>query len=374
METSTKIWAGIIIVGVVILLLIANYSGNVVKKDKITIGCIVPLSGDLAVLGQNVKPAMELAVEKINAEGGINGKELEIIFEDEKCNSKEAVNAANKLINVDGVPVIIGPTCSASTMAIAPIAENAKVVVFSTGSSAPTITNAGDYIFRDYPTDTFQGKFAAEYAYNELGARKVAVMYTLGDYGVGINNNFIKNFEKLGGKVVYDEGFDQSTKDLRTQLTKIKSAKPDLIYFVSYTEAGIIGLKQIKELGIKAKILGGDAWDDPKILEEAGKAAEGIMYTIPAMSGINEEFKQEMKEKTGSEEITVSTPNSYDAVMIIAEIMRKVGTNTEKIKDALYQVKDYEGVSGKITIDENGDLADAEYEIKIVRNGRAEII
>ena len=361
------------IVGIIIILIIGGVWYGVGRKPKeegvIKIGFIGPLVGDVATVGQNTREAVELAVEQINEKGGINGKKLEVIFEDGRCNAKEATNAANKLVNIDKVPVIIGGLCSSETIAAAPITENGKTVLFSYCSSNPDITNIGDYVFRDYPSDSFQGIKAAEFIYNDLGIKNVAVLYCLSDWCVGVAEVFKKTFPELGGAVLIEESYEQTNRDLRTQLTKIKQTSPELIYFVGYTEASIVGLKQIKELGIEAKILGADAWDDPKISEQAGEAAEGLMYTMP-FSPLTKEFKTAMEAKTGGKELTVCTPQAYDAVNIIAEIMKKVGTDSEKIKDELYKVEEYEGVSGIITLDENGDLAAASYIIKTVKDGK----
>ena len=340
-----------------------------VGERPIKIGFIAPLTGDVATIGQNTRAGVELAVEQINEKGGINGRKLEVIFEDGRCNAKEATSAANKLVNIDRVPVIIGGLCSSETLAAAPIAENGKTVLFSNCSSNPDITNAGDYIFRDYPSDSFQGVEAANFVYNDLGIKNVAVIYCLSDWCVGVVQVFKEKFPELGGVVLIEESYEQTARDLRSQLTKIKQSNPELIYFVGYTEASIVGLKQIKELGIEAKILGADAWDDPKIPEQAAEAAEGLMYTMP-FSPMTDEFKAAMEAKTGGKDLTICTPQAYDSVNIIAEIMKRVGTDSTKIKDELYKVKGYEGVSGIITLDKNGDLATASYIIKTIKDGK----
>jgi len=339
------------------------------EEESIKIGAILPLTGEIATLGQSAKTGLELAVEQINKEGGINGRNLEVIFEDGRCDAKEATSAANKLVNVDKVPVIFGAVCSSGTLAAAPIVESGKTILFSPCSSSPDITNAGDYIFRNYPSDNFQGKESAKFIYNNLELKNVALLYCLSDWCMGIAEVFKPAFSELGGTVVVEESYEQTDRDLKTQLTKIKQSNPDIIYFLGYTEAAIIGLKQIKELGINAKILGADAWDDPKIAEEAKDAAEGILFTVPS-TPLSEEFKTAMEVKTGTKTITACTPQIYDGVNIIAELMRKVGTDSTKIKDELYKVTNYEGVSGIITLDKNGDLVDANYEIKTVTNGQ----
>ena len=349
---------------------VGDESGSISDEGPIVIGSILPLTGDAASIGQNTQTAIELAVEHINDAGGIDGRNLEVIFEDGKCTAQQAANAAQKLVNVDQVPVIIGGLCSSETLAAAPIAEDGKTVMFSMCSSSPDVTDAGDFIFRDYPSDAFQGSKAAEIALEKLGAKKAAVLYCLSDWCVGIRDVFRKDFPSVGGEIVAEEAYEQTAKDLRTQLTKIKEAEPDLIYFVGYTEASIVGLKQAKELGIEAQMLGADAWDDRTIHEQAGDAAEGIVYIHP-YAPLTDKFKAAMEAKTGSSELTICSPQAYDAVNIVAGIMKRVGAEGERVKDELYKVKDYQGVSGPITIDENGDLSTANYAVKIVKNGEA---
>jgi branched-chain amino acid transport system substrate-binding protein len=348
-------------------------SGSGSQGDAIKIGFIGPLTGDGGNIGENAKAAIEIAVAEVNEAGGIDGRELEVIYEDGQCLGKEASNAASKLINVDKVPVILGGACSGETLAFAPAAEEAKVVTLSYCSSAPAITDAGDYIFRNYPSDTFQGAHAATYAKETLDAAKVGILYVNADWGVGIKDVFKKEFEALGGEVVLEEGYDQQSRDLRTQLTKVKDADPDLVYFLGYTEASIPGIKQAAELGIAVPILGGDAWDDPKIFQEAGTAADGIKYVVPD-AVLGEEFEAKLKEKVGSDEIAVCTPSAYDALKLMAQVIEKVGTDSEAIKDELYNTTYTGGVSNAtISFDENGDLKGANYVVKVVKDGVATV-
>jgi branched-chain amino acid transport system substrate-binding protein len=332
----------------------------------------MPLTGDASTIGLNMEKVMRLAVDEVNAAGGINGAKLRLIAEDGKCDGKEASTAANKLVNIDKVTAIVGGACSSETLAAAPIMEAGRVPAVSAVSSSPAITAAGDYIFRDYPSDSFQGAFAAKFAKEELGAEKVAVLYVQSDWGVGIREVFKREFVAGGGQIVSDEGYDQNARDLRTQLTKIKAKSPDVLYFIGYTEASIVGLKQAKELGITAKILGADAWDDPKIWSEAGSAGDGVMYVF-IFADVSDEFKAKVKAATGSEEVSVGVPQAYDAVKIFAQVMKQVGTDRTAIKDALYDV-DFNGVSGRIQFDENGDLKEAKYAVKIAQDGKASVL
>lgn len=341
-------------------------------KGPVKVGFIGPLTGDVVSLGQDAQMAVQMAVEEINVAGGIGGRPLEVIYEDGQCTGKIASNAANKLINVDKVSVILGGLCSGETSSFAPAAEQAKVVTLSYCSSAPAISDAGEYIFRDYPSDSFQGVYGAEYAYNTLGKKKAAVLYVKNAWGEGIKNVFVAKFKELGGEVALEEGYDQSHRDLRAQLTKVKASNPDLVYFAGYTEASIPALKQAKELGIKTQLLGADGWDDPKLWTEAGSAGEGAQYTVVAAAAADE-FKQKAKERSGREDVTVCAPFAYDAAKLIAQVIGKVGDNSEDIKNELYKTEYTGGVSsGTIKFDSNGDLIGANYIIKSVKGGAAQ--
>jgi branched-chain amino acid transport system substrate-binding protein len=368
MNKTAKIILGVVVLVIIIVLVIAFYKPA--PKEAIKIGFIGPLTGDVANFGQNAKAAVELAVDRINSERGINGKKLEVIYEDGKCDPKEATNVVNKLVNIDKVSIIVGGLCSGETLAAAPIVEQSKVVLLSYCSSNPNITNAGDYVFRDFPSDNFQGKYGAEFVFKKIGAKKTALLYCLNDWCTGLKDVFKGEYKKLGGEIVLEEGFEVSNRDFRTIFAKVKKANPDLVYLPSMTEAAITALKQAKELGLNVKFLGGDAWDDPKIVKEAGEAAENIMYSVysPALP---EDFKALMEKKTGSNVIIQCSPPAYDATMIIANTMKKVGTDSTKIKDELYKVKNYKGVSGMIGFDKNGDLTTASYTIKIIKDGKA---
>ena len=373
---NVKSWViGIIILIAVIAVIVGlnkNARQEVSTGEAIKIGFLGPLTGDVASLGTNAQKGVELAVKEINAAGGINGRTVEVVYEDGKCNAKDAATAGNKLINLDKVTAIVGGLCSSETMAVAPVAEQQKVIILSYCSSNPSITTIGDYIFRDYPSDTFQGAYAAEIAQKELKAENVAVLYCLSDYCVGIKDVFKKTFADTGGNIVAEEGYEQTTSDLKTQLTKIKEKNPDMIYFLGYTEASVIGIKQMEELDIDVPTLGSDAWDDPKIWTGAGAAGEGKMWTV-VDTPITEDFKKKM-QTVGVTDVTLCGPQSYDGAKILAEIMKKVGTDTTKIKDELYKVKDYQGVSGVISFDSNGDLASASYVTKVVKEGKGEIL
>lgn len=197
-------------------------------KEPIKIGVMGPFTGDAAIYGEPLRNVYFLAAEEINAGGGINGSNIEFIVEDSKCNGKDATNAVQKLINVDKVQVILGGFCSSESIAAVPVAEAAKVALFSPGSSSPDLTGISPYFFRNYPSDASQGKILAEVAYSK-GWRTVAMLQEQTDYALGVYKTFSATFEGLGGKLVKEET-PSSNIDFRSQLTKLKAANPDALF------------------------------------------------------------------------------------------------------------------------------------------------
>ncbi|HLG25881.1 MAG TPA: ABC transporter substrate-binding protein, partial [Candidatus Gracilibacteria bacterium] len=227
------------------------------EGDTVTIGGILPLTGEGAAYGDPMQKVAQIALDKVNAAGGVNGKKLSVIWEDGKCNGADAANAANKLINVDKVKVIYGGFCSSETLAIAPIAEKAGVVVLSPGSSSPDITNAGDFIFRNYPSDASQGKVLAEYV-NSKGLKKVAILSEQNDYTLGIQKVFEEKFKELGGTVEVQTYLPQDS-DFRTPLVKLKAGTPDALFINPQTPAKAdLAFKQVEELQWDVQLIGND--------------------------------------------------------------------------------------------------------------------
>lgn len=371
---SRNAWKVVLVIVVVVLGVWLLGGKGTSDASPIKIGFIGPMTGDAGNIGENAKAGVEIAVAEVNAAGGVNGRQLEVIYEDGKCNGGAAVSAAQKLIGVDKVSVILGGACSGETAAFAPVAEQAKTTVISYCSSAPSITTAGDYIFRDYPSDTFQGAFAADYIKNTLGKSKVSVLYVNSDWGAGIKEVFNKKFVELGGTIVSDEGYVQTATDFRSNIAKIKVAKPELVYFLGYAGATTRALQQFADQKVSLPLFGGDGWDDSKIPADAGKLAEGIMYSVPS-NNPSATFKASMKAKVGSDEIAACTPTAYDAVNLLAQVMKKVGSDSTAIKNELYKTTYTGGVSTKsISFDENGDLKAADYVVKVIKNGKAEIL
>lgn len=340
-------------------------------NEPVKIGVVGPLTGDIASMGIPMTKAMELAVKEANEQGGINGRQIQLIIEDGNCNTKRASDAGAKLISVDKVTAILGGFCSGESSAFGPNAMQNKVVMISPISSAPKLSSLGKYFFRDYPSDNFQGKFAAEYAYNTIGARKVAVVYSTTDWGLGIKEVFVENFKKLGGEIILDEGVAQDARDYKTVLGKVRTSGADLLYAPLFTEGSIVMLKQIKDLGIKIKILGGDTWSDTKIHAAVDPSLAPMFLEVK--TDAPQAFVDKFMAAYPNEKVGAGVPQSYDAVNLLVAALRKVGTNDpDALADAVRATK-LDGVSGHIEFDQNGDIANAEYIVKkMLGNGKVE--
>ena len=367
-----------IIIGAVIVIVLAAFAGACLDKqpaesEEIKIGAILPLTGDAASWGEMGKQGIDLAVDEINSEGGIKGKKIKVVYEDTQADPQKGVSAMRKLVSIDKVPVVIGDIVSAVVLAAAPIANENKVVLISPTASAPAVTDAGEYVFRNWPSDVFEGEFMARSAYNELGLKQVAILYINNDYGIGLREVFTETFEQLGGEILAAESYDADATDFRTQLTKIKATTPQTVYLISYYKDGALILKQATEMGLETQYLAASAIEDPKLIEIAGPATEGLIY--PLSSGYDpesheeniQEFKREFTARYGEEPSYVAA-QAYDAMKIVAFSIEQGGTEGSGIQAAMTNVKDFSGVTGETTFDENGDVIKP-MAIKTVKNG-----
>ncbi len=338
------------------------------------IGVMLPLTGDGAAYGLPIQRAVKISIDEINAKGGVNGKKLEPIYEDSKCNPKDGNAAAQKLINVDKVKVIIGGACSGETLGAAPITEANKVILFSPSATSPDITKAGDFVFRDAPSDAYAGVVSSNYVYNDLNAKKAAVISESTDYAQGLRRVFKENFAKSGGEIVADETYNPEDTDFRTQVTKVKAASPDVVYLVPQAPAkGILLIKQLKEAGVTTQLLTAEVLVGRNVIKENAADMEGLI-------GIEQKFDEKnpkaasllakYKQQSGEEAPFPGYMSGvYDIVYLLADAITKNGYDSEKIRDYLYAVKDYDGAVGKITLDQNGDAV-LDYTIEQVKNGQ----
>ena len=368
---NKKIILGIIII---ILVVIAVFNKTNQEKGPVRIGFAGPMSGELANYGENAKAAVEIAVEEINAAGGINGRNLEVVYEDDQCAGPAAASVANKLTTVDKVSAVVSPLCSGAALAAAPIYERAQVVQLSYCATSPLISDAGDFTFRAVPSDNFQAQKAANYLYEKVNKRKAAILFVNNDWGNGQANAFEKSFKEMGGQVVFKESFEQTSNDLRSSFTKIKYSDADVLFFPAFPDSSISGIKQLGESGLKITVFGADAWDTPDLWEKVSGAGDGFMFyaaqTIPTDS-----FKEKMKQKIGTDELVYCSSYAYDATKYLAQAMSEVGTNSFDIKDYLYNTTFKGTVSQPVLkFDKNGDPSDAVYSLKKVSGTKIVVV
>jgi branched-chain amino acid transport system substrate-binding protein len=255
---------------------------------------------------------------------------------------------------------------------MAPVAESEKVVLISPGASNPDISHAGEYIFRNFPSDALEGKVDADYAYQQLNWKQVAILYIKNAYGEGVYRVFKETFEKLGGTVVLEDSFDQGAIDFRGQLTKVKNTNVDGIFLPGYPDEMAKLLKQAQELGITKPFLSTQAFDDPQVLKIAGDAAEGVIFSTPEPPSDAEpvvaNFRKNYRKKFGKD-VGLMSDTGYDALKIIALAIERGGYNAQAIKTQLESLKDYPGAAGLTTFDQYGDVP-RPVMFKVVKNGQ----
>ena len=341
-------------------------------SNTIVVGGVLPLTGDGAAYGEPMQKVANIALDEINANGGVNGKKLQINWEDGKCDGADATTAINKLIDVDKVQIVDGGFCSSETLAMAPIAERSHVVVLSPGSSSPDITNAGDYIFRNYPSDATQGKVLAGEAIKR-GYKKIAVIVEQNDYTLGIKKAFDQNYSQSGTLDVQTYLPDDT--DFRTALLKLKSGKPDALFIIPQTPAKAdLIFKQFEDMKWKVPLIADDVVAGyPDLITKYAKTVEGMLVAEFSYDKSNPDFAKlqaTFKAQTGKDmPYGGYAATVYDSIYIIKEAIAKVGNNADAIKAYLYAIKDRKGLAGSLTFDENGDPISG-HSLEIVKAGK----
>ncbi|NLG87903.1 MAG: ABC transporter substrate-binding protein [Clostridiaceae bacterium] len=346
-----------------ILLAVTLTACSKANENEIRIGINYELSGDVATYGQSSVEGIEMAIEEINKAGGINGKKIVPIKYDNKSEPAEATTLANKLITQDKVVAILGPATSGSFKAEIPVANAKKVPVASGSATADDVTVTSDgkvqeYAFRVCFNDSFQGTVMANFASENLSAKKaVIIMDSSSDYGKGLAKNFKENFVKAGGTIVAEEAYVAKDTDFNAILTKIKGLDFDVIYIPGYyNEAGLI-IKQARALGITAPILGADGFDSPVLVDLAGAEALNDVYFTNHYSSLDKDpavvkFIEDFKAKYNKEPDAFNALG-YDLAKFVCDaISRAEKLNGESIKKALEETKNFVGVTGTLSVDE----------------------
>ncbi len=326
-------------------------------SQTIKVGEIGSMTGSEATFGISTHQGIELAIKEQNAKGGVKGKKLELINVDNQGKPEEAAIGTTKLITQDKVIAVLGEVASSRSLAMAPIAQKNKIPMISPSSTNPKVTTIGDYIFRVCFIDPFQGEVMAKFAAETLKVKKVAILRDVkSDYSLGLSDYFKAAFVKGGGEIVVDQTYSSGDVDFNSQLTSIRSKKPEVIFIPGYyTEVGLIA-KQARKLGIKVPLLGGDGWDSTKLYEIGGKSLNNSYFSnhyskddqAPSVQTFVKNYEAAYK----------ATPDGlaamgYDAALVLIAAMEKTKNLTPKeIRDAIASTKDFSAVTGKISIDD----------------------
>lgn len=345
------------------------------KGSSIKIGSIGPLTGNYAVYGGDCKNGIELAVNEINAAGGVNGQQLELIAEDDEGSSEKSVSAYKKLVTKDGAKLIIGSLTSGCSIAISPLAQAQKIVQIAPAATAPALTDAGNFIFRTCYDDPFQGTVGGKFAAETLGAKKAAILYDISnDYSVGLTENFKIAFEANGGSIVSAETYSTGDKDFNAQLTKIKNVNPDVVYLPDYYSTVALIVKQLRAQGIGAPIVGADGWDG--LTENAGDEVLNGFYSNHYAADSTEpkvqNFVTNYKAKYNLAPTSFAALG-YDSVYMLKDAIEKAGsTDSEKVRSALEETNgDY--VTGHLTFNEKHNPVKGAVIIELVKDSSGKL-
>lgn len=342
----------VFLIGLIYFLLTAH---QITGKETVMVGYIGALTGDGSQYGEWSSNGLKAAAEEINQRGGINNKKIEAVFEDHRGNPQDAVNSYHRLMFDNIKIILIG--WSSPTLAVAPLANQNKVILVSYSATTPLYSSKNDYTFRTGINANQFAKEEAEFIFNELSKTKVAIIYINNDFGLGMRNVFSETFQNLGGKIAFEDNFEQNTKDFRSLITKAGNSDHEVIFLVGHlTENGLL-VKQMHELGFNKQIVT-DVYsvEGSDFIEETDNASSGIIYAAPFFNeGSKPEFIS-MYRKMFNDEPNYYAAQAYDALMVVAKAMESCGEDTDCIKDELFKTDGFQGASGILTFDEYGDV------------------
>jgi branched-chain amino acid transport system substrate-binding protein len=339
--------------------------------NEIVVGEFASLTGKEATFGTSSHEGTLLAVEELNAAGGVLGKKIKLITEDNQSKAGESATVVNKLISKDGAVAILGEVASSRSLEAAPICQSNGVPMISPSSTNPKVTETGNFIFRVCFIDPFQGTVMANFATNTLKAKKVAVFTDVkSDYSKGLAKYFKEGFVKAGGQIVSELDFNGGDKDFKGQLTTIKGAGPDAVFVPGYyTDAALICI-QAKEIGLNVPLFGGDGWESDTLTKLGKEAVEGNFfsthYAPDVASDQSRKFVADYQKRFNGKLPDAMAALGYDSAMILVDAMKRAGsTDGAKVREALAATKDFPAVTGKITIDGKRDAVKSAVILKI---------
>ncbi len=350
-------------------------SSSAGETGEILVGEYGSLTGGQATFGQSTHNGIMLAVEEINAAGGVNNRKIAVKTEDDQSKSEEAATAVTKLISQNNVIAVLGEVASSASLAAAPICQSNKVPMITPSSTNERVTAIGDYIFRMCFIDPYQGEAMANYLSKQGGMKSAAILVDVkSDYSTGLAANFKKTFLANGGKIVVEQSYAQGDSDFRAQLTAIKAANPQVIFVPGYyNDIGQIAI-QARDLGMKQPLAGGDGWESPKLIEIGGKALEGCFYSnhyhVDDPAPAVQQFVQKYQEKYGAKPDSLAAL-AYDSARVLADAIKRAGTTDgAKLRDAIAATKDFAGVTGNITLGPDRNPIGKKLVVLEIKNGQ----
>lgn len=340
-------------------LAVASATGCKSKSDEIVVGSYLSLSGPDSTFGSDTREGIDLALEETNAAGGIKGKKIKVVYEDDKSTTQEATNKVQQLIDRDGAVAILGEVASSRSIAGGLVCQKKKVPMVTPSSTAVNVTTGRDYVFRVCFTDAQQGDVAARFVHDTLKKNKVGVLYVAQDtYSSGLAETFKASFQKLGGQIVVDKGYPKGETNFTTFLNDIKAQSPEAIFVPVYYNDMVQIARQAKGAGIDgSSFVGGDGWDSSNLIDGAGDLLEGAYFTnhyAPDVPWQNSQtFVASFKKKYGHDPSSLSA-QGYDAAGLLFDAMKRSSEVTpQKIQEQLAATKDFAGATGTLTIDKD---------------------
>jgi branched-chain amino acid transport system substrate-binding protein len=354
------------------------FAPSLSAQEPIKIGQFASLTGKEASLGQSSNKGTMMAIDDLNAAGGVLGRTLLLVTEDTQSKPGETATVVKKLISRDKVVALLGEVASSRSLEAAPIAQAAKVPMISPASTNPKVTETGAYIFRTCFIDPFQGPVMARFAREHLKAKRVALVVSNSSaYSIGLAKFFRESFVANGGTIVLEQKYSEGDKDFKAQLTAIKAAGVDAVFNPGYYNEGALIVRQARDLGLTLPIFGADSWEAEALIQLGGKAMEGAYlcshYSPEDPSPRVQNFVAAYKKRFGS------TPDSnaslgYDSVLVLVDAIRRAGTTERNaLREAIATTRDFMAVTGKITIDSERN-ASKNAVIVQVRNGKFEFV
>ncbi|MDX6612994.1 MAG: branched-chain amino acid transport system substrate-binding protein [Blastocatellia bacterium] len=343
--------------------------------DKVRIGVFMSLTGDTANFGISSTNGIKMAADEVNAAGGINGKQIELLVQDDRSDASEAATIVTKFVTQDQVHGILGEVASSRSIAAAPIAQSYKIPMLTPSSTNPEVTKKGDFIFRSCFIDPVQGAAIAQFAAKTLNAKRGALMVDRkNDYSTGLEKVIKEVFTRLGGQIVVTQSYQAADQDFNAQITSIKGTNPDVIFVPGYY--GDVGLfaKQSRDKGVTVPIVGGDGWDSPSLYQIGGAALNGCYfsnhYSPDDADPLVQKFVTDYKARYGSVPDALAA-TAYDAARIMFDAIKRANSlDGTAIRNALAATKEFPGVTGKVTFNENRDAVKPIVMIKIEEGGK----